>query len=91
MQLFSGVNGDCRRHSDASLRPGTGARLPALSKSVDYNELRLKICNEDWGTGSMHGLSTLLVNHFPSLSANIDYARKECAAAHATIELFIDG
>ena len=29
--------------------------------------------------------------HFPSLSASIDYARKSCNAAQATVELFVDG
>jgi hypothetical protein len=31
------------------------------------------------------------VSHLPSLSASIDYAREECAASPATIELIIDG
>jgi hypothetical protein len=53
--------------------------------------LQLKICSDSRGTWSVHGLSPLPVKHFPSLSASIDYARKECAAAPATIELFIDG
>ena len=39
----------------------------------------------------MHGLSPLPVAHLPSLSASLDYARRECAAAPATIELLIDG
>src|SRR5262249_54907631 len=33
----------------------------------------------------------ILVAHLPSLSASFDYARRECAAAPATIELVIDG
>lgn len=53
--------------------------------------LQLKICSDSQGTWSVHGLSPLPVKHLPSLSASIDYARKECAAAPATIELFIDG
>jgi hypothetical protein len=53
--------------------------------------LQLKICRDDWGTWSVHGLSPLPVEHLPSLSASTDYARKECAAAPATIELLIDG
>jgi hypothetical protein len=53
--------------------------------------LQLKICSDDHGTWSVHGLSPLPVEHLPSLSASIDYARKGCAAAPATIELFIDG
>ena len=51
--------------------------------------LQLKICSEDCGTWSVHGLSSLPVKHLPSLSASIDYARQECAAAPATIELLI--
>jgi hypothetical protein len=53
--------------------------------------LQLKIYSGDCGTWSVHGLSSLPVTHLPSLSASIDYAREECAAAPATIELFIDG
>jgi hypothetical protein len=53
--------------------------------------LQLKICSDDRGTWSVHGLSPLPVTQLPSLSASIDYARRECAAAPATIELFIDG
>ena len=34
-----GVNGDWDRHPHASLRPRADARLPALSKGVDYREL----------------------------------------------------
>ena len=52
--------------------------------------LQLKICSDGRGSWSVHGLSPLPVKHLPSLSASIDYARKECAAAPATIELFID-
>jgi hypothetical protein len=53
--------------------------------------LQLKICRDVWGTWSVHGLSAAPVSHLPSLSASIDYARKACNAAPATIELFIDG
>ena len=53
--------------------------------------LRLKICRDVWGTWSVHGLSPVPVSHLPSLSASIDYARKQCAAAPATIELLLDG
>src|SRR5438105_3522707 len=53
--------------------------------------LQLKICRDLWGTWSVHGLSPVPVSHLPSLSATLDYARKECAAAPATIELLIDG
>lgn len=53
--------------------------------------LRLKICRDAWGTWSVHGLSPLPVAHLPSLSASLAYARRECAAAPATIELLIDG
>jgi hypothetical protein len=53
--------------------------------------LRLKICSDRWGTWSVRGLSQHPLAQFPSLSASLDYARRECAAAPATIELKIDG
>jgi hypothetical protein len=53
--------------------------------------LQLKICRDVWGTWSVHGLAPVPVSHLPSLSASIDYARKACDAAPATIELFVDG
>jgi hypothetical protein len=53
--------------------------------------LHLRICRDTYGTWSVHGLSPLPVAHLPSLSASLDYARRECAAAPATIELLIDG
>ena len=53
--------------------------------------LHLKICRDDRGTWSVHGLSPHPVAHLPSMSAALDYARRECAAAPATIELLIDG
>ena len=54
-------------------------------------DLSLKICRDVGGGWNVHGLAPLPVAHLPSLSASIDYARKECAAAPATIELLIDG
>jgi len=54
-------------------------------------DLSLKIFRDVWGGWNVHGLAPLPVAHLPSLSASIDYARKECAAAPATIELLIDG
>jgi hypothetical protein len=39
----------------------------------------------------VHGLSPVPVSHLPNLSATLEYARKECAAAPATIELLVDG
>lgn len=53
--------------------------------------LRLKICRDIWGSWSVHGLSALPTSHLPSLSASIEYARKACDAAPATIELVVDG
>jgi hypothetical protein len=53
--------------------------------------LQLKICRDLCGTWSVHGLSPVPVSHLPSLSTSIDYAREECAAAPATIELLVDG
>src|SRR5258707_14379295 len=54
-------------------------------------DLSLKICRDVWGGWSVHGLAPLPVAHLPSLSASMDYARNECAATPATIELLIDG
>jgi hypothetical protein len=53
--------------------------------------LQLKICRDVFGTWSVHGLSPIPVSHLRSLRASLDYARKACDAAPATIELFIDG
>ena len=73
---------------------GRMARTAQCSRTARSSEevgLRLKICPDLWGTWSVHGLSLLPVSHLPSLSASLDYARRECAAAPATIELEIDG
>ena len=53
--------------------------------------LRIKICRDICGTWSVDGLSPAPVPNLPSLSASIDYARKACDAAPATIELYVDG
>jgi hypothetical protein len=55
------------------------------------SNLRIKICQDAWGTWSVHGLSPVPVPNLPSLSASIDYAREACNAAPATIELYVDG
>jgi hypothetical protein len=60
-------------------------------KRSGTKSLRLKICRDLSGTWSVHGLSSLPVANLPSLSASLDYARRECAAAPAIIELVIDG
>jgi hypothetical protein len=52
---------------------------------------QLRICQDDCGTWRVHGLSPIPVSHLSSLSASVDYARKACDAAPATIELFVDG
>ena len=52
---------------------------------------RIKICRDFEGTWSVYGTSPEQVFGLPSLSASIDYARKACNAAPATIELYIDG
>jgi len=75
---------------DAPVFPRFGARGGAVRRS-GTKSLRLKICRARSGTWSVHGLSPLPVEHLPSLSASFDYARRECAAAPATIELVIDG
>ena len=53
--------------------------------------LHLRICHDTCGPWSVHGLSPMPAARLPSLSASLDYARRECAAAPATIELLIDG
>ena len=53
--------------------------------------LRLQICDDSRGAWSVHGLSPQPATHFASLSASIDYARRECADAPAIIELMVDG
>jgi hypothetical protein len=53
--------------------------------------LRLQICHAACGTWSVCGLSPQPATDLPSLSASIDYARRECGEAPATIELMIDG
>jgi hypothetical protein len=75
---------------DDPIHPRFGARGGAVERS-STKSLRLKICRDVSGTWSVHGLSPLPVAHLPSLSASFDYARRECGAAPATIELVIDG
>jgi hypothetical protein len=53
--------------------------------------LCLQIVHEAAGSWSVHGLANRPVVHLPSLAASVDYARRECAEAPATIELMIDG
>lgn len=53
--------------------------------------LRVRIYREVCGTWSVGGLSAIPVARLPSLSASLDYARRQCAGAPATIELLIDG
>jgi len=53
--------------------------------------LQLKICRDVFGTWSVDGLSSGPVSHLRSLRATVDYARKACDAAPATIEFFVDG
>ena len=53
--------------------------------------LCLQIVHEPTGSWSVHGLANRPVAYLPSLAASVEYARRECAAAPATIELMIDG
>ena len=53
--------------------------------------LRLQICHDSRGAWSVHGVSPQPATHFASLSASVDYARRECAEAPAIIELMVDG
>jgi len=66
-------------------------RTASSTEKTDAVGLHLRICRNTCGTWSVHGLSPLPAAHLPSLSASLDYARRECAAAPATIELLIDG
>ena len=51
----------------------------------------LQIVHEPSGYWSLHGLPRNPVVQLDSLSASIDFARRECDAAPATIELMVDG
>jgi hypothetical protein len=53
--------------------------------------LRLQIVREPAGSWTVRSLANGPVAHLPSLAASVDYARRECAAAAATIEFIIDG
>jgi hypothetical protein len=53
--------------------------------------LCLQIAREPAGIWPVHGLTNRPVARLPSLAACIDYARRECAEAPATIEFMIDG
>jgi hypothetical protein len=53
--------------------------------------LCLRIVHEPAGSWSVHGIANRPVAHLPSLAASLDYARRECAEAAATLELLIDG
>jgi len=53
--------------------------------------LQLKFSQDNCGTWSVHGLSSEPESNLPSLAASIDFARKACDAAPATLELFVDG
>jgi hypothetical protein len=52
--------------------------------------LLLQIVHDPSGAWSVHGLPGQQVASLASLMASIDYARKQCAAAPATIELMVD-
>jgi hypothetical protein len=80
---------------DAAISPGFRAqrhrpmrRIGAGSSSMSC---QLRIVHESAGDWSVHGLGGSPVAHLPSLAASIDYARRECDEAPATIELVIDG
>jgi hypothetical protein len=53
--------------------------------------LRLQICRDSCGGWSVFGLSPQPAKKFPSLSASVDYARRECGAVPATIEVMAGG
>ena len=51
----------------------------------------LQIVHDPRGGWDVRGLPGKPMAHLASLAASIDYARRECAAAPATIELMVDG
>lgn len=53
--------------------------------------LSLQIVHNRQGSWTVHGLANRPVARLPTLAASLDYARRECAAAPATIEFVIDG
>jgi len=53
--------------------------------------LLLQIVHDPSGAWRVHGLPGQPVASLASLTASIDYARKQCAEAPATIELMVDG
>jgi hypothetical protein len=53
--------------------------------------LCLQIVHEPAGDWTVRGLANRPAAHLPSLAASLDYARRECNAAPATIEFLIDG
>jgi hypothetical protein len=53
--------------------------------------LCLQIVHEPAGSWLVRGFANKPVARLPSLAASVDYARRECAEAPATIELMIDG
>lgn len=53
--------------------------------------LCLQIVHDPSGGWDVHGLPGKPAAHLASLAASLDYARRECAAAPATIELMVDG
>jgi hypothetical protein len=66
-------------------------RMALCAEPLAAVTLRLQICRDGRGLWSVQGLSPQPVPHFASLSASVDYARRECAEAPATIELMVDG
>src|SRR5262249_22044138 len=81
----------------ASVSAGLGAsRRRSLTTREEvvglvFMSLCLQIVREPAGIWSVHGLTNRPVARLPSLAASVDYARRECAEAPATIEFMIDG
>jgi hypothetical protein len=51
----------------------------------------LQIVHDSCGGWNVSGLPGKPIAHLASLADSIEYARRECAAAPATIELMVDG
>ena len=61
------------------------------ARRVGAISLYLQIVHDPAGTWSVRGLPRHPVAHLASLTESIDYARRECGEAPATIELMVNG
>jgi hypothetical protein len=71
------------------VRCRTGDRKSLVE--IDAMGFHLQIVHDPVGTWSVLGLPKHPVAHLASLADSVDYARRECDEAPATIELMVDG